>query len=75
MTHSTISNDIKSILRPADAARYVGLTISTLAKRRLRGDEPVFVKLGAKAVGYRLQDLDAWLAGNVRRSTSDRGGE
>ena len=64
---------IQAVLRPAAAAAYIGLTQSTLAKRRLRGDGPVFVKLGAKAVGYRLEDLDAWLAENVRRSTSDPG--
>ena len=66
-------NSNQNILRPPEAAYYVGLTVSTLAKRRLRGEGPLFVKLGTKAVGYRLRDLDAWLAGNVRRSTSDSG--
>ena len=41
------------IFRAPEAASYTGLSESTLAKRRLRGDPPVFVRLGAKAIGYR----------------------
>ena len=63
----------QAILRPPEAAAYTGLSVSTLAKRRLRGDLPVFVRLGAKAVGYRRQDLDVWLEQSRRRSTSDTG--
>jgi len=59
------------ILRPPEAAAYTGLSESTLAKRRLRGEPPVFVKLGAKAIGYRREDLDAWIAECRRRSTSE----
>lgn len=62
-----------SILRPPEAAAYLGLTTSTLAKRRLRGEPPVFVRLGVKAVGYRRVDLDAWLVSCRRKSTSDLG--
>lgn len=51
----------------------VGLSISTLNKMRLRGDGPPFVKLGARAVGYPLESVTAWLASRMRRSTSDPG--
>ena len=58
-------------LRVPDAARYVGLTPSTLAKMRLRGDGPRYSKAGPRIVVYAVADLDAWLAGRVRRSTSE----
>jgi predicted DNA-binding transcriptional regulator AlpA len=63
------------VLRTPGAAEYVGLSDSTLEKFRLTGDGPKFVRIGVRAVGYRIEDLDAWLAERVRRSTSDKGGE
>src|SRR5262245_58804017 len=47
------------------------LAEGTLTKMRLTGDGPPFVKVGPRAVAYRKADLDTWLAGRVRRSTSD----
>ena len=61
------------ILRTADAALYIGLAPSTLEKMRLRGDGPKFTRLGARAVGYCLADLDAWLDASKHVSTSDPG--
>ena len=68
-----IAETLNAILRPPEAANYIGLTTSTLAKRRLRGEPPVFVRLGVKAVGYHRKDLDAWLLSCRRKSTSDQG--
>ena len=68
-----IVHNTNSILRPPEAAVYLGLTTSTLAKRRRRGELPIFVRLGARAVGYRRVDLDTWLVSCRRRSTSDQG--
>lgn len=62
-------DDGSRIARPREAARIVGLSTSTLAKRRLRGEPPEYVKLG-RAVGYRLAALDAWLQASRRSSTS-----
>jgi predicted DNA-binding transcriptional regulator AlpA len=59
------------LLRPPLAAAFLGLSVSTLAKLRLRGDGPPYCKLGPRAVGYRRADLDAWLTERTRRSTSD----
>ena len=58
-------------LRAPDAARFLGLAESTLAKMRLRGDGPMYVKCG-RAVIYRECDLDAWLASLKRKSTSQK---
>jgi hypothetical protein len=58
-------------LRASEAARYVGLAPSTLAKMRLRGDGPAYSKAGRRIVVYDRHDLDEWLRSKLRRSTSD----
>lgn len=59
------------ILRTPAAASAIGLGVPTLEKMRLRGDGPPFVRLGPKAVGYRVEDLQQWLADRVVNSTSE----
>jgi predicted DNA-binding transcriptional regulator AlpA len=61
-------------LRATEAADYVRLSASTLAKMRLRGDGPPYSKAGPRIVVYDVVDLDAWLVARRRRSTSDEGG-
>lgn len=58
-------------LRAPHAAAYIGLSTSTLAKMRLRGDGPVYSKAGPRIVIYERADLDEWLASRRRRSTSE----
>ena len=60
-----------SKLRAPAAAEYLGLSTSTLAKMRLRGDGPVYAKAGARFVLYDQADLDTWIDGRKRRSTSE----
>lgn len=63
------------VLRPPDAAAYTGLSESTLAKRRVTGAPPKFLKLGGRAIGYAVSDLNEWLSECRRSSTSDIGGD
>jgi len=65
------NSHVKRYLRAADAARYLGLAASTLAKMRLRGDGPQFAKAGPRVVVYDMRALDEWLASRTRRSTSE----
>lgn len=60
-------------LKPRQAAAYLGLSFSALAKARVDGTGPAFLKLGKRAVAYDRGDLDAWLASRRRTSTSDPG--
>lgn len=53
--------DTKRVLRAPAAAKYTGLSESTLAKRRLYGLPPAFLNLGGRAVGYAIEDLNSWL--------------
>jgi predicted DNA-binding transcriptional regulator AlpA len=62
------------IWTPKKAAEWLGLSESTLAKQRLSGSGPVYIKLGARRVGYRETDLEEWVQSNRCRSTSDYAG-
>jgi predicted DNA-binding transcriptional regulator AlpA len=62
----------KRVLRAPEAANYTGLSESTLAKRRLEGKPPNFLNLGGRAIGYAIDDLNAWLETCRRRSTSQQ---
>ncbi len=59
------------MLRAPDAAAYLGLSPSTLAKMRVRGDGPAYAKAGPRIVVYDVADLDTYLAGRKRYSTSE----
>jgi predicted DNA-binding transcriptional regulator AlpA len=65
----TISTAESRRFRPAKAAEYLGISASTLAKWRMRGDPPAYLKLG-KVVVYNQADLDRWLEACRRQSTS-----
>jgi len=61
---------IRKMLSALEAASYCGSSASTLAKLRLYGGGPHYVKLGRRVV-YDPADLDQWLASHRRHSTSD----
>jgi predicted DNA-binding transcriptional regulator AlpA len=61
------------VLATPDAAAYCGSSASTFEKLRLSGGGPRFIRITPKRVGYRIEDLDAWLDGKTRLvSTSER---
>lgn len=57
-----------------EAAAYLRMSHHTLANRRVSGKGPAFSKDGRKVL-YRIADLDAFVAKNLRRSTSDVEGQ
>lgn len=70
MKHQEV-HEPTTYLRPADAAAYLGLALSTLAKLRMEGTGPRWSKATARAVIYRREDLDAWIASRAKSSTSE----
>ena len=56
-------------MRTPEAALYCGSTQSTFTKLRLTGGGPVYITIG-RTVVYDPDDLDAWLHGMRRKSTS-----
>lgn len=61
----------RRILTPAEASQRIGLSTSWLAKLRLTGEGPPFIKLGRHRVGYDSLDVEAWLDSRRRTSTSE----
>jgi predicted DNA-binding transcriptional regulator AlpA len=59
----------QTLLTPKQAARLLNLSVSWLAKRRLAGDGPPYVKLGG-AVRYTEGSLQQWMKAQQRTSTS-----
>lgn len=59
-------------LRVPEAARYLRLSQSTLAKMRLRGDGPPYSLASRRIVLYDKADLDQWLVDRRRSSTRDK---
>jgi hypothetical protein len=57
------------LLKPAEAGIYLKVPENALAKMRMTGDGPPFVKIGTR-VRYRLEALDEWIRAREYTSTS-----
>lgn len=67
-----ISSHTTRMMRAEAVAEFTGLSASYLAKLRCTGFGPPFRKIG-RAVLYDPADVQAWLDGHSRASTSDQG--
>jgi excisionase family DNA binding protein len=73
MTDSTTAPGQRSVwLTRKEAAGYLKLGESTLAKLFVSGDGPLAIKIG-RSVRYSSVDLNEWMVAKRRRSTSDTG--
>lgn len=54
-------------LTTEEAARYLGISNSTLTHYRMIGISPPYVKIGPRFVRYNRSDLDQWLMENTKR--------
>ncbi len=69
------AKEVDRLLTPDAAGAVLGIARQTLARWRVEGKGPPFVKLGGR-VAYRAATLNAWLLQRERHSTSDdRGGQ
>lgn len=69
-------NEYDPLDPPSLVSAWTGLSESTLARYRMRGGGPAFIKLTNNRQGvvrYRRSDVEAWIASRVRRSTSESG--
>ncbi|KKX29404.1 helix-turn-helix domain-containing protein [Rhizobium sp. LC145] len=57
-------------VRTPEAARLLDLSPRTLEKHRCDGTGPIYRKLGGRVV-YSIADLQAWVDGSARQSTSE----
>jgi predicted DNA-binding transcriptional regulator AlpA len=58
------------LFKPIEAAQFLGLSQSWLAKLRLSGDGPPYMKMG-RQVRYSQADLLRWAEKSLRHSTSE----
>ena len=59
------------LLTSKEAARFMRVSESWLAKARMRGDGPTYVQIG-HAIRYQQSDLIAYIRSRRRLSTSER---
>ena len=64
----------QQLMNTREAAHYLGVSKAFLERDRWAGARIPFVRVGSRAVRYRLNDLDGYITQQVRQSTSDRGG-
>jgi predicted DNA-binding transcriptional regulator AlpA len=67
----TTKADIERLLTPKDAAHFLGMSLSWLAKARMRGDGPTFIKVG-RSIRYAEPTLIQWIKSRQRLSTSEK---
>jgi len=59
------------LLTTAEAAEFLGVSKAFLERDRWAGARVQFIKIGSRAVRYRLSDLENYIERQVRRSTSE----
>jgi|HubBroStandDraft_3_1064219.scaffolds.fasta_scaffold36925_4 hypothetical protein len=62
---------MQALFTTCEAALYCHLSPRTLEKYRVVGGGPRYIHISQRAIRYRLEDLDAWIDGKLRRTTSD----
>jgi excisionase family DNA binding protein len=58
------------LLTPKEAAERLKVSLSWLAKARMRGDGPPFIKIG-RSIRYSETALQQWMKSRQRLSTSE----
>lgn len=63
----------QTLIDPRAAAELLGVSRSFLAKQRMKGLGPPFVRISAGAIRYAIEDLEQWLrAQRVAPAETDR---
>jgi predicted DNA-binding transcriptional regulator AlpA len=58
------------VFTPEETANHLKVSLSWLAKARMRGDGPAFIKIG-RAIRYSEAALQQWMKSRQRLSTSE----
>jgi predicted DNA-binding transcriptional regulator AlpA len=65
------TNELDPLLHPTQVARLFGVSPSWLAKSRMNGTGPRFVKIG-RAVRYAMSAVQEYIKSRQRLSTSEQ---
>jgi len=60
------------LLNTKQAANYLSVSNAFLERDRWAGARIPFIKIGSRAVRYRVSDLDAYIENSIRTSTSQQ---
>lgn len=63
----------EQLLNTQQAATILGVSKAFLERDRWAGAKIPFIKVGSRAVRYRISDLNSYIDSKQRRSTSDTG--
>jgi hypothetical protein len=75
LVSNTLDQSVKPepLLTTKDAARFLSVSVAFLERDRWAGARIPFVRVGARAVRYKLSELEAYINGQMRTSTADCG--
>lgn len=59
------------LLTTVEAAKFLGVSKAFLERDRWAGARVQFIKVGSRAVRYRLSDLESYIEKQIRHSTSE----
>jgi hypothetical protein len=62
---------IATLMTPSDAATVLKVSLSWLAKARMRGDGPPYIRVG-RSIRYADAALMQWMKSKQRSSTSEQ---
>lgn len=71
ITTTKIGADIERLLTPKEAAHFLRVSLSWLAKARMRGDGPPYIPIG-RSIRYSDAALLRWMKSRQRLSTSEQ---
>jgi predicted DNA-binding transcriptional regulator AlpA len=71
MTGPAKNNEVDPLLHPVQVAKLLGVSLSWLAKSRMNGTGPRFVKIG-RAVRYAMSAVHEYIKSRQRHSTSEQ---
>lgn len=60
----------ESLIDEEEASAFLGHSVRTLQKWRVRGGGPRFVRISRRSIRYRRSDLLAWIEARVCANTS-----
>lgn len=65
---------MSNLLNEKEVSKLIGMSVHWLRRKRWSGGGIPYCKLGERgAVRYRSSDVEEFIAGKVRKSTSDQG--
>ncbi len=74
MTNQSLRNEARKLdrlLTTKEAAAYLGVSDAFLERDRWAGARIPFIRIGSRAVRYRLGELENYVAGQTRTNTAD----